>query len=79
LTLFYFLFASECESLSDDFNKYKFEDSNDWDKLGSFLALVEFEGQQFSYLDNLMGLNSPNQGFSFPTSSFISFRRLIPL
>jgi len=27
----------------DDFNEYTFEDSDDWDKFGSFLALVEFE------------------------------------
>jgi hypothetical protein len=44
LTLFYFLFVGEGAFVSDDFSEYTFEDSDDWDKLGSFLALVEFEG-----------------------------------
>jgi len=30
--IFYFLFVSEGEFLSDDFNEYTFEDSNDSDK-----------------------------------------------
>jgi len=42
-TLFYFLFASEGAFVFDDFNEYTFEDSDDWDKFGYFLALLEIE------------------------------------
>ncbi len=40
-----------------DFSEYTFKDSNDWASLGLFLALVEFKGQLFSYLDNLTSLS----------------------
>jgi hypothetical protein len=35
---FYFLFVGEYEDLFNDFSEYTFEDSNDWDKHGSFFG-----------------------------------------
>ncbi len=52
-----FLFVGKCEFLSNDFNKYTFENLDDWESLGFFPALVEFKGQLFSYLDNLTSLS----------------------
>jgi hypothetical protein len=37
-TLFYFLFVGKGAFVSDDFSEYTFEDSDDWDKLGSFFG-----------------------------------------
>jgi hypothetical protein len=62
LTRLSFLFVGKCEFLSNDFNKYTFENLDDWESLGFFPALVEFKGQLFSYLDNLIGLNCIEKG-----------------
>jgi len=62
LTFFYFLFVGECEFLSDDSNKYTLRIWMIRTSLGLFLALVEFEGQLFSYLENLTRLNCIREG-----------------
>jgi hypothetical protein len=59
---FYNLFGGECEFLFNDFNKYTFEDSDDWDKPKSFLAPMEFKRRLFNYLDNLTRLNHIGEG-----------------
>ncbi len=46
------MFTSKDAFVSDDLVEYISKDSNDWDKLRSFFALMEFEGWSFIYLDN---------------------------
>ncbi len=60
--LLYFVFVGEGAFGFDDLNEYTFEDSDDWDKFGSILALVEFEGQLFNCLDNWMEVNYIGKG-----------------
>ncbi len=63
---FYFILASEGSFdegyVSNDLCEYTYEDLIDWTILGLILALVEFEGRLFKYLDNWMGLNCIGEG-----------------
>jgi len=63
---FYFILASEGSFdegyVSNDLREYTYEDLIDWTTLGLILALVEFEGRLFKYLDNWMGLNCIGEG-----------------
>jgi len=54
-TLFYFLFVSEGAFVSNDFNEYKFEYSNDWDKLGSFFGLSGIQWTTIQLFGQLNG------------------------
>jgi len=56
------MFASGCDFLFDDSSEDTSKDSNDWDNIMFFLALVEFKGQLFRYLDNMMRLNYIGEG-----------------
>jgi hypothetical protein len=53
---FYFILANEGSFdegyVSNDLREYTYEDLIDWTILGLILALVEFEGRLFKYLDN---------------------------
>jgi hypothetical protein len=51
------MFAGEGAFASNDLGEHTSENSDDWDKHGSFLALMEFKGWSFIYLDNWTKLN----------------------
>jgi hypothetical protein len=55
-TLFYFLFVSEGAFVFDDFNEYRFEYLNDWDKLGSFFGLNGIQWMIIQLLGQLNGI-----------------------
>ncbi len=60
--IFYFLFASEGEFCLVILMCTHLRTQMIGMNLGLFLALVEFEGWMFRYLDNLMGLNCIGKG-----------------
>jgi len=55
-TLFYFLFVSESAFVFDDFNEYRFEYLNNWDKLGSFFGLNGIQWMTIQLLGQLNGI-----------------------